>query len=130
MSKKKNSLQETMTTIIIDGETEENIPDLHASLEEILRLEGVIGYIFKDATTAKIDLKEPEKTVKYALLASEAFDASKELQALFNLGKVENTIIECKNLKVLCAVVGESTVSVFMEKTADHAEIQKCLLQP
>jgi hypothetical protein len=32
-------------------------------------------------------------------------------------------VIECSDLKVLCATFGEFTVSIFMEKNVNHSEI-------
>jgi hypothetical protein len=63
------------------------------------------------------------------MLASEAFDANVELSVLFELGDIKTAIIECPNLKVLCAVIGECTVNIFMEKDTDHSEIMRKVLQ-
>lgn len=128
MTTKKKKFSETVTTIIADDETTENNSDqnstnLRASLKKIRKFSGVIGYILKDSSSATIDIEDPEKTVEYALLASQAFDSSEKFSELFDLGTIENTLIECRDLKVLCAAFSESTISIFMEKDADHAEI-------
>ena len=137
MVKKKRSLNETVTTIFIDDETDaeaemdDDFTDLRTNLAEIRKSAGVIGYILKDPTTATIDLQDPAKTVEYAMLASEAFDSYEELRELFDLGDVENVLMKCKNIKLLCLALGDCTVSIFMEKTADQAEIlRKVSFQP
>jgi hypothetical protein len=137
MVKKKRSLNETVTTISIGDETDveaemdDDFTDLRINLAEIRKCAGVIGYILKDATTATIDLQDLAKTVEYAMLASEAFDSYEELWGLFDLGGVENVLMKCKNFKMLCLALGDCTVSIFMEKTADQAEIlRKVSFQP
>ena len=128
MAKKKRNLSETTTTVIIEDKTTEDEEEhdganLRANLEEVLFCSGVTGYILKDSTSATIDLPDPEKTIEYAMLASQAFDSAEELRELFSLGNIEYTLTECSDLKVLCATFGESTVSIFMEKNVDHSEI-------
>jgi predicted regulator of Ras-like GTPase activity (Roadblock/LC7/MglB family) len=137
MVKKKRSLNETVATIFIDDETDaeaemdDNFPDLRTNLAEIRKCAGVIGYILKDVSTATIDLQDPAKTVEYAMLASETLDSCEELRELFDLGDVENVLMKCKNIKLLCLALGDCTVSIFMEKTADQAEIlRKVSFQP
>ncbi len=125
MTKKKRSLNETATTVLIDGETEENpdTADLRARLEEIRRLESVKGYILRDSTSAVIDFEDPAKMAEYAMLSSQAFESSEELGELFKLGDIENMLIEFADINVLCVAIGEVMVSVFMDKDADPAEV-------
>ncbi len=52
-------------------------------------------------------------------------DFSREISDLFDLGDVESTLIEGKEIKELCMVIGENKISIFMEKNADHAAILK-----
>ena len=137
MVKKKRTLNETATTILINDETHaeaemaDDFTDVRASLAEIRKCAGVIGHILRNATTATIDLQDPAKTVEYAMLASEAFDSYEELRKLFCLGDIENVLINCKNIKLLCLALGDCTVSIFMEKTANQAEIlRKISFQP
>ncbi len=137
MVKKKSGLNETVTTIFVDDETDaeaemdDDFTDLRTNLAEIRKCEGVIGYILKDPTTATIDLQDPAKTVEYAMLASEAFDSYEELRELFDLGDAESVLMECKNIKLVCLAIGDCTVGIFMEKTADQAEIlRKVSFQP
>lgn len=101
--------------------------DLRAELEEIKEYDGVIGYILRNARSAAIDLKDPTKIIDYAVLSSSAFDASKELSELFDLGNVKNIVVEGKDVKVLSLTSGENKISVFMEKDADCKKVLKKL---
>jgi predicted regulator of Ras-like GTPase activity (Roadblock/LC7/MglB family) len=127
MTRKKN-IQEIATVtepVIIEEATSEN--SLRRNLEEIKTYDGVIGYILRNSTTAAIDLKDPTKIVDYAILSSSAFDASKELSELFELGNTKNMLVEGKDAKALSVVIGENEISVFMEKNADHKKVLKRL---
>ena len=129
MVKKKRSIHETATPVIIDDATatEENqgFAELGNKLAEIRKTKGVVGYILRNATAATIDLKEPEKIVEYAILSSQALDSSREISDLFEIGDAENILIEGKEIKALCMVIDENKISIFMEKTADHDDILK-----
>jgi predicted regulator of Ras-like GTPase activity (Roadblock/LC7/MglB family) len=132
MVKKKHSLHETSTTVIVDEETdvtpnEENpaFTNLSQTLAEIRKETGVIGYILRSATSATIDLKEPEKIVEYALFSSQALDSSREISELFKLDDIESVLIEGKEAKALCMDIDGVKISIFMEKNADHADILK-----
>ena len=130
MVKKKRSIHETTTTVLVEDETastpvEENqaFENLSTRLAEIRKCDGVIGYILRSATSATIDLKEPEKIVEYAILSSQVLESSHEISELFDIGNVENILVEGKNIKALCMTIGEYKISIFMEKTVDHADI-------
>ena len=130
MVKKKKSIHETTTTVIVDDETavtsvydDQAFENLSARLAEIRKCDGVVGYILRSATSATIDLKEPSKLMEYASLSSQALDSSREISELFDLGDIENILIEGKDVKVLCMAIGKNKVSIFMEKDADHADI-------
>jgi predicted regulator of Ras-like GTPase activity (Roadblock/LC7/MglB family) len=130
MVKKKKSIHETATTVVIDHETavpaveeDQAFTSLQKNLAEINKCKGVIGYILRNATSATIDLKEPSKLMEYASLSSQALDSSREISELFDLGDIENILIEGKDIKALCMAIGENKVSIFMEKDADHADI-------
>jgi predicted regulator of Ras-like GTPase activity (Roadblock/LC7/MglB family) len=129
MVKQKRSIHETAETVIVDAVTssEEDpvFTDLSKNLAEIRKAKGVVGYILRSTTAATIDLKEPEKIVEYAILSSQVLDSSREISELFELGDVESTLIEGKEIKALCLVIGENKISIFMEKNADHADILK-----
>ena len=130
MVKKRKSIHETTTTVMIDDESavtsvEENqaFENLSAQLAEIRKCNGVVGYILRSATSATIDLKEPEKIVEYAILSSQVLESSHEISELFDIGNVENILVEGKNIKALCMTIGENKNSIFMEKNVDHADI-------
>jgi len=132
MGKKKRSIHETATTVIVDDETDvtsveedQVFTDLSKSLAEIRKRDGVVGYILRSTSSATIDLKEPEKIVEYAILSSQVLDSSREMSDLFDLGDVKSILIEGKEIKALCVVIGENKISIFMENNADHADILK-----
>jgi predicted regulator of Ras-like GTPase activity (Roadblock/LC7/MglB family) len=129
MVKQKRSIHETAETVIVDDvtstEEDQAFNDLSKNLAEIRKTDGVIGYILRSTTAATIDLKDPEKLVEYAILSSQVLDSSREISELFELGDIESALIESKEIKVLCLVIGENKISIFMEKNADHADILK-----
>ena len=95
---------------------------LRSSLAEINKTQGVTGYILRNTTSAAIDLQNPKKLFEYALLSSEAMDACQEISELFNLSTTK-TVVEGSETKMLCMVIGENKLSIFMEKSVDHADI-------
>ena len=134
MLKQKTSTNETETAftnaVAITSVDEENsaFANLSASLTEIRKLKGVIGYILRSNTSAIIDLATPDKIIEYAFLSTRMHDSSQEITKQFNLGETESILVEGKNVKVLCMSIGENKISVFMEKSATHAWIIKRIL--
>jgi predicted regulator of Ras-like GTPase activity (Roadblock/LC7/MglB family) len=132
--KQKTSTNEAETAftnaVAITSVDEENsaFASLSASLAEIRKLKGVIGYILRSNTSAIIDLAAPDKIIEYAFLSSQMHDSSQEITKQFNLGETESILVEGKNVKVLCMTIGENKISVFMEKSATHAWIIKRIL--
>jgi predicted regulator of Ras-like GTPase activity (Roadblock/LC7/MglB family) len=129
---KKMSSQETATTLIddedelsADSEEDQTFTDLSSKLAEIRKDEGVIGYIIRNATSATIDLKEPDKIVEYAIFSSQVLESSREISDLFELGDVESILIEGKENNALCMAIDGNKISIFMEKDADHADVLK-----
>jgi predicted regulator of Ras-like GTPase activity (Roadblock/LC7/MglB family) len=130
MVKKKSSLTETASAIMMEDDEPENtiqedetFTNLSETLKEIRKIKGVLGYILRGTTSATIDLKEPEKIVEYAILSSQALDSSREISELFNLGEPENILIQGKDIKTLSLLIGENKISIFMEKDADHTDV-------
>ena len=128
----KKTSQETATALIVDedelsADSEENqsFTDLSSKLAEIRKDKSVIGYIIRNATSATIDLKEPEKIVEYAIFSSQVLDSSQEISDLFELGDVKNILIEGKESNALCMTLDGNKISIFMEKDADHEDILK-----
>jgi len=127
MVRKTQTLQEIAFPVVV--EESRLCDDLRANLAIINKREDVLGYILRNATTVTIDIKDSARIFEYAILSSQAMDSGKELSALFNLGPIENVVIQGENVKVLCTVVGEQTVAVFAEKDANHVEILKKVCQ-
>ena len=132
MVKKKKNIQQTVTTMLIDGENiisaveEEPIfEDLRMKLAAINKIEGITGYILRDTSDAVINLKDQTRLIDYAILSSQAYDFGQEISELFDLGNVESIVVEGKDVKVVCMNIDENKVSIFMEKTADHACVVK-----
>ena len=134
--KRKRAISETSTTIILDvsGATEaeeaRNAIDLLATLQEIRKSDKVIAFILRSDTRATVYLRDDEEISKYAILSTQLFDSSEQLLELFDLGDTENILIEGKNIKALCINLGEKTLSIFMERNADHTEILNRILPP
>jgi predicted regulator of Ras-like GTPase activity (Roadblock/LC7/MglB family) len=101
---------------------------LGASLAEIRKLDGVIGYILRSNTSAMLDLAELDKISQYAALTYQLNESSLEIAKQLNFAEVESVLVEGGNLKVLFMRIGENKVSVFMEKSASHSEIIKQIL--
>ena len=132
MVKKERTFQETpiieeQNTLV---ESVPSVDDLRKRLQEIQTEENIIGYVLRSSDSASIDIKDPKRVIDYAVLSSSSFDASEELAKLFDLGDIQNIIIEGKNIKVLSLTFGENKLSIFMEKNADHDKISKKLQQP
>ncbi len=132
--KQKTSINKTATVftnmVAATSVDEENadFASLSASLAEIRKLKGVIGYILRSNTSAIIDLTAHDKITQYAILSFQMHDSSREITKQFSLGETESILVEGENVKVLCMSIGENKISVFMEKSATHAWIIKRIL--
>ena len=134
MLKRKTSADEAETVLTnqvvitsVDGENSA-FASLSASLAEIRKLKGVIGYILRSNTSAILDFTEPDKITENAILSSQIHDSCQEITKQFNLGEMENVLVEGENVKVLNMSMGENNISVFMEKNATHSGIIKRIL--
>ena len=134
MLKRKTSADEAETALTnqvvitsVDGENS-GFASLSASLAEIRKLKGVIGYILRSNTSAILDFTEPDKITENAILSSQIHDSCQEITKQFNLGEMENVLVEGENVKVLNMSMGENNISVFMEKNATHSGIIKRIL--
>ena len=134
MKQKTNPETESSNGVIVTAVSEEvsegnsDFASLSASLAEIRKLKGVIGYILRSSTSAIIDLADSEKIFQYAILTSEIHESSVEMAKQFNLGALESVLVEGENIKVLCLSVEDNQISVFMEESANHASIIKRIL--
>jgi len=136
MGKKKKSSAETETVLteenaaVIELAEESQVSsDLVKSLSKICKRKTVLGYIIRDASTATIDLKEPEKLVNYAMLTSQALESGQELSQLFPEGELKSTVVEGRDIKAVCLILGESRISVFMKKSVDYADLLNSITQ-
>lgn len=132
MANKKQSIQKTEPPVIVENEL--SIPvieedslfkSLNNNLQNLKNLKGIMGYIIRNADSATIDLKEPEKLVEYAIFTSQVMDSSKELAELFDLGDLATILIEGEELKVLIMIIKENKINIFMKKSVDHINIGK-----
>jgi predicted regulator of Ras-like GTPase activity (Roadblock/LC7/MglB family) len=135
MTKRKRSMMETETAVVVDCETaastaeeDQVFASLRTNLAEINKCKGVIGYILRDATSAIIDLKDSAKLIECAILSYRALDSGEEISELFSLGHIENVLIEGKDIKALCMATGDNKIGIFMEKDVDHADILRRVL--
>jgi predicted regulator of Ras-like GTPase activity (Roadblock/LC7/MglB family) len=133
MKQKTNFNQEEVSVtneaaVLSVGEENSAFASLSASLEEIRKLKGVIGYIIRSTSLAIVDLPESDKIGEYALLTYEIHESCQNITNQLHLGETETAIIEGKNVKVLCLTVEENRISVLMEKDANHAWIIKRIL--
>ncbi len=126
-----NAAETTLTNQVdvatVDGENSA-FASLSASLAEIRKLKGVIGYILRSNISAILDFSEPDKITENAILSSQIHDSCQEIGKQFNLGEMESVLIEGEKVKVLCMSIGENNISVFMEKSATHSGIIKRIL--
>lgn len=132
MVHKKQSIQTTAPSVIVENELsipaiEEDMlfKNLNNTLKNLNKLKGVLGYIIRNAASATIDLKEPEKLVEYAIFTSQVMDSSMELAELFALGDLDTILIEGEELKVLIMIIKENKINLFMKKSVDHIELAK-----
>jgi len=107
------------------AEVKEQVADLRTVLDRIKVREGVVGYILRASTSAAVDIKDPSKIIDYAVLSTSALESAESLSEAFGLGKVNNIVVEGKDLKILLVTIGEHRISVFMEKNVDHNSIYK-----
>jgi len=102
-----------------ENQEDSQYQSLLKSAQKIRKNENILGYILRGESQATVDLVEPTKIIEYAMMASQAIESSEIMADSFNLGKIENIIVEGKNAKMLCINLGQNKLSVFMEKTAD-----------
>src|SRR5208283_3341342 len=89
----------------VDGENSV-FASLSASLAEIRKLKGVLGYILRSNTSAILDFTGPYKITENAILSSQIHDSCQEIEKQFNLGEMESVLVEGENVKVLCMSIG------------------------
>jgi len=100
---------------------------LHIKLQNLKTKEGIIGYIIRDPKSASVDIKDPTKIIDYALLSSTLHDSVESMISAFELGKVNNIVVEGKDVKILSLTIGDNRISIFMNKNVNHNTIYKDL---
>jgi predicted regulator of Ras-like GTPase activity (Roadblock/LC7/MglB family) len=105
----------------------ENNKKLNETLREIRTREGIIGYILRSSQSASIDLNDPTKIIDYAVLSSTAIETAEDLSEAFELGGVQNILLEGKDAKILLLKLEDKRLSIFMERNVDHERIQRDL---
>jgi len=117
------------TTVISVGDESPMFIDLAASLVEIRKLDGILGYILRNNTAAIIDLTEQDKIIDYAILSYQISESSSEISKQFNLTDIKSVLVEGKTVKVLCMNISDNQISIFMEKTANFDSLMKRIQQ-
>ena len=102
-----------------ENQEDSQYQSLLKSAQKIRKNENIFGYILRGESQATVDLVEPTKIIEYAMMASQAIESSEIMADSFNLGKIENVIVEGKNAKMLCINLGQNKLTIFMEKTAN-----------
>jgi len=121
-------LAEEVAITTSDDREDSAFARLGASLAEIRKLEGVIGYILRGNASAMLDLADLDKISEYAALAYQLNESTSEIAEQLGVAEVRSVLVEGGNLKVLFIRMGENKISVFMEKSASHSEIIKQIL--
>ena len=101
----------------------ENSRKLQESLKDMKTREGIIGYILRSSQSASIDLKDPTKIIDYAVLSSTALETAEDLSETFELGEIQNILLEGKDAKILLLKLEDQRLSIFMERNVDHEKI-------
>ena len=101
--------------------------DLQSSLLDVKTKDGVEGYILRKKKSATVNMNDAAKLSDLAYLSSSAFEAGEKLSKTFDLGEIQNVVVEGEEIKVLSLVENGSKISVFMKKKVDHDKIRKNL---
>jgi predicted regulator of Ras-like GTPase activity (Roadblock/LC7/MglB family) len=121
----------TLTNVVaitaVDGE-DPAYASLGASLAEIRKLNGVLGYIMRGNTSAVLDLAESDKISQYAFLSYQLYESCLDIAKQLSVSEIESALVEGRTLKVLFMKIGGNKISVFMEKTVNHSSIIKRVL--
>lgn len=128
MEASTNQIEQSTVPVVVVGADNSVFANLAATLAEVRKLKGVLGYILRSSTTAVLDLTQKESVADYAMLSSEIDECTGVIGKQFKLADVECTVAEGQTTKVLCMCIGENRLAVFMEKTCVHAWIVKRIL--
>ncbi len=123
----ETALTNVVAITAVDGE-DPAYASLGASLAEIRKLNGVLGYIMRGNTSAVLDLAESDKISQYAFLSYQLYESCLDIAKQLSVSEIESALVEGKTLKVLFMKIGGNKISVFMEKTVNHSSIIKRVL--
>jgi hypothetical protein len=123
-----NEIEQSAAPVIVVGADNSVFANLAATLAEVRKLRGVLGYILRSNTAALVDLTQKESLTDYAMLSHELHECTVAIGKQFKLADVECTVATGQTTKVLCMGIGENRLAVFMEKTCAHAWIVKRIL--
>jgi hypothetical protein len=128
MTVSTSQTESSAVPVVVVGVDNSVFANLAATLAEIRKLKGVLGYILRSSSAAVFDLTQKESVTDYAMLSYEVHDCTSAIGRQFKLADVECTVVEGQTAKVLCMGIGENRLAVFMEKTCAHAWIVKRIL--
>jgi predicted regulator of Ras-like GTPase activity (Roadblock/LC7/MglB family) len=115
--------------ILVRSQPKEIAPEkISATLAEMKTNGSIIGYVLQRDRAVSLELNDPTKLTDYAILSTWAKEAGQELSQTFDLGKIENMLIDGKNVKLLSITVGENDISIFMKNAVDHVKIYKTII--
>ena len=123
--------EKELTDVLTKPDETEDCSDYSKLLESIQALRkrtSLVGYILRSDSKATVDLNDSSKIIEYAMLSSKLIESSRTLAEAFKLGEIENIFIEGKKLNVLCLVLGQNKIGLFLEKGTDHTAILKALV--
>jgi len=102
---------------------ESEVDSLRQDLEKVKELDGVVGYILRDSSTAMINLDDPKKLVDYAILSSLALEVGDTLAKRLELGDVRDITLKGRDTKVVSLTRNETKISVFIDKEDEYEKI-------
>ena len=126
-AKVEASLDNKVAVTSSDAE-DSSFASLGASLAEIRKLKGVVGYIMRSSTSAVLDIPDRERISPCALLSYQLHESCLDIAKQLSIAEIESVLVEGGSMKVLFVKIGENKISVFMEKTANHMWIIKRIL--
>ena len=115
MNQKETETELEDAAVISVGDEDSDFKNLTASLVEIRKLEGVLGAILRNKTSAVVAFEEQDKISAFALLSTCIRESSIEIAKPFDLSFVESVLVEGKDAKIFCIRLGDNRLDVLME---------------
>jgi predicted regulator of Ras-like GTPase activity (Roadblock/LC7/MglB family) len=114
--------------VISVGDEDSDFTNLAESLVEIKKLNGVLGVILRNKTSAVVAFDEQDKISGFALLSTCIREASVEMAKPFDLSYVESVLVKGKDAKVFCFRLGDNMLDVLMETSMPEYMITEQIL--